>query len=196
MKTPILSAPVKFFEAKNVAFVLLTLVACAVFSGCATTDNKSPASAVSDAVTSPLNDLNLVHGTIPSILKDAQKQPYALPVDRSCDALAADIRALDEVLGADLDTPAAAGKPSLIERGSSAASNAAAGALKGAAEGVVPFRGWIRKLSGAERYSRDAAAAIAAGTIRRAYFKGIRAGGNCSPAAVASAAAAPATKAE
>jgi hypothetical protein len=43
-----------------------------------------------------------------------------------------------------------------------------AGAVQKAAEGVVPFRGWVRKLAGAERYSRQVAAAIAAGTVRRA----------------------------
>ena len=61
---------------------------------------------------------------------------------------------------------------------------AAVGALRGAAEGVVPFRGWVRKLSGAERYSKDVAAAIAAGTIRRAFLKGLgQAAGCTAPAA-------------
>ena len=80
-------------------------------------------------------------------------------------------------LGADLDTPATGSNPSLIERGAS-------DALRNAAEGVIPFRGWVRKLSGAERYSREVAAAIAAGTIRRAYLKGIGAAAGCAaPAA-------------
>ena len=57
----------------------------------------------------------------------------------------------------------------LLERGADAAGNA----LQRTAEGVVPFRGWVRKLSGAERYSRQVAAAIAAGTVRRAFFKGL-----------------------
>jgi hypothetical protein len=35
------------------------------------------------------------------------------------------------------------------------------------------FRGWVRKLSGAERYSKQVAAAIAAGSIRRAFLKGL-----------------------
>ena len=40
------------------------------------------------------------------------------------------------------------------------------------------------KLSGAERYSREVAAAIAAGTIRRAYLKGVGASTGCAaPAA-------------
>ena len=42
-----------------------------------------------------------------------------------------------------------------------------------AAGGIVPFRGWVRKLSGAERHARDVAAAIGAGAVRRAFLKGI-----------------------
>lgn len=145
-------------------------------------------SSVGNAVTSPLSDLNLVHASIPNALKSAQKSPYAVPVDGSCDTLAAEVRALDEVLGSDLDTPATPGNPSLVERGSKEVGNAAAGALKSAAEGLVPFRGWVRKLSGAERYSKEVAAAIAAGTVRRAYLKGLGEARHCAaPAAPAHA---------
>lgn len=129
--------------------------------------------AVGQAVTAPLSDLNLVQAPIPSVLKDAQKSPYALPVDAGCDSLAAQVRAFDEVLGTDLDAPPTPGDPGLVARGTKEVGNAAAGALKSAAEGIVPFRGWVRKLTGAERYSKEVAAAIAAGTVRRAYLKGL-----------------------
>jgi hypothetical protein len=127
---------------------------------------------VRDAATTPLSDLNVVRADIPPVLAAAQKAPYAAPADKSCGALAADVQALDAALGADLDTPATGSNPSLIERG-------AADALRNTAEGVIPFRGWVRKLTGAERYSREVAAAIAAGTIRRAYLKGIAQAGGC-----------------
>src|SRR6266480_371568 len=52
-------------------------------------------------------------------------------------------------------------------------------ALRHTAEGVVPFRGWVRKLSGAERYSKQVAAAIAAGTARRAFLKGLGVSKEC-----------------
>jgi hypothetical protein len=127
---------------------------------------------VRDAATTPLSDLNVVRADVPPVLAAAQKAPYAAPADKSCGALAADVQALDAALGADLDTPATGSNPSLIERG-------AADALRNTAEGVIPFRGWVRKLTGAERYSREVAAAIAAGTIRRAYLKGIAQAGGC-----------------
>ena len=117
----------------------------------------------------------MVRAEIPPLLVAARKAPYAAPVDRSCAALAADVQALDAVLGADLDTPATASNPSLIERG-------AGDALRNAAESVIPFRGWVRRLSGAERYERQ----VAAGTVRRAYLKGLgQAAGCTAPAAPA-----------
>jgi hypothetical protein len=150
--------------------MMMLLVALAL-SACANGEKN-----VRDAATTPLSDLNVVRADIPSVLAAAQKAPYAAPADKSCAALAADVQALDAALGADLDTPATGANPSLIERG-------AADALRNTAEGVIPFRGWVRKLSGAERYSREVAAAIAAGTIRRAYLKGIAQAGACAPPA-------------
>ncbi len=128
---------------------------------------------IQKAMEAPLADLNLVQEKIPPVLEAAIKAPYALPSRRDCPALANEIRALDGALGADLDTPPTATDPGLLERGSNAVGAAANDALRGAAESVVPFRGWIRKLDGAERHSREVAAAIAAGSVRRAFLKGV-----------------------
>ena len=160
-------------------FLLLSLLALA---GCSTAEKKpseeaatGPAKpdAVQQAVLSPFNDLNLVNSKIPDALLSARAAPYALPPVQGCDAIKAEVEALNAALGADLDTPPSAANPGLVERGSSELGDAATGALRGAAEGLVPFRGWVRKLSGAERNSRQFAAAIAAGTIRRAFLKGV-----------------------
>jgi len=121
----------------------------------------------------PLGDLNVVHAEIPAVLVEAQKEPYSVPSDLSCASLRARVRALEEVLGPDLDAPASASNPGLIERGSSAAGTAAVGALRHTGRRCRSFRGWVRKLSGAERYSKQVAAAIAAGTVRRAFLKGL-----------------------
>jgi hypothetical protein len=45
--------------------------------------------------------------------------------------------------------------------------------LKGAAGSIVPFRGWVRQLTGAERHARAVQTAVAAGRVRRAYLKGL-----------------------
>jgi hypothetical protein len=170
----------------------LCLFCAVLLTACASTNNtgegsgapqasSTAATQIGQAATTPLSDLNLVRADIPAALATALKGPYLAPADRSCSALTAEVQALDAALGADLDTPVTASNPSLVEREASAA---AVGALRGAAEGVVPFRGWIRKLSGAEKYSKEVAAAIAAGSIRRAFLKGLGQSAGCqAPAA-------------
>jgi hypothetical protein len=153
------------------------LFAAAIVGACASGGAERTGAAAGKAATTPLSDLNIVRAEIPPVLAAAQKAPYAAPADKACSAIGAEVQALDAVLGADLDTAPSEKSPSLIERG-------ATDALRNTAEGVIPFRGWVRKLTGAERYSREVAAAIAAGTIRRAYLKGVGAAAGCdAPAA-------------
>lgn len=161
-----------------------------LLAGCATAP-KDPWGAnrsakdrkLGDAVVAPLTDLNLVREAIPPILVLARKAPYAIPPDPSCPALAGEVEALDTALGADLDTAPTGENASLVERGADAASDAMIGAVRSTTEGVIPFRGWVRKLTGAERYAREVAAAIAAGTVRRAYLKGLGHAAGCAPPA-------------
>jgi hypothetical protein len=137
---------------------------------------------VGAAVIAPLNDFNLVQAAIPDVLKEALAAPYAPPADQACVKLAEHIQLLDGALGADLDAPGGVA-PSLLERGVEGAENASVSALRNTTEGIVPFRGWIRKLTGAERYSKKVSAAIAAGSVRRAYLKGIGLAKGCEPPA-------------
>jgi len=167
---------------------LLPLAFALAVAGCASTDSTGPhrqdaGSAMQDAATTPLADLNLVQQKIPSVLQGALKAPYSLPPHKTCPDLMTEVRALDAALGADLDTPPTVSNPGLVERGSNAVGDAANDALHGAAESVIPFRGWIRKLDGAERHTRQVAAAISAGAVRRAYLKGVGQEMGCLPPA-------------
>jgi hypothetical protein len=157
--------------------LISTLVACA---------NKMPKSAdkdttqkVGEAVVAPLNDLNLVKAEIPEVLLQAAAAPYAVPVELSCQKLSALIVDLDEYLGLDLDAPKAASGPSLLERGAEQAENAGVSMIRSTTQSIIPFRGWVRKLSGAERYSKKVSAAITAGSVRRAFLKGMRTAQGC-----------------
>lgn len=142
-----------------------------------------------DAVIAPLGDLNLVRAKVPDALKEALAAPYAEP-PRECAAIASRIQALDAVLGADLDAPKS-GEASLLERGVDQVGKASINMISDTTTGIVPFRGWVRRLTGAERHSKRVAAAITAGSLRRAYLKGYaRAQGCVATAAPASAAAA------
>ncbi len=157
------------------ARTLLGLLAVCVATACSTASPER----VADAATTPLKDLNVVRADIPPALAAARRSPYAQPADASCTGLRAEIKQLDELLGPDLDAPPSDKRDSLLDRGQDAAGNAAVGAVQRTAEDVVPFRGWVRKLTGAERHSREVAAAITAGAVRRAFLKGLARAGQC-----------------
>jgi hypothetical protein len=155
--------------------VFILVLSTVVLAACATQESDK----VTTAATTPLSDLNLVNAPIPEALVAAQQAPYALPASMECAVIAADIRKLDEVLGPDLDAPLSEANRGLVERGVDGVGGAAVGALQRTAEGVIPFRGWVRKLTGAERYSKRVAAAIAAGTVRRGFLKGLATAQKC-----------------
>ncbi|HYD80529.1 MAG TPA: hypothetical protein VEC06_12035 [Paucimonas sp.] len=158
---------------------LAALVAAALaLAGCST----SGQSRIGTAATTPLSDLNIVRADIHPVLEQAKKEPYALPSERGCADLAAQIGKLDEALGPDLDAPPSESEHGLLERGGDTLEDSAIGAFQRTAEGVIPFRSWIRKLTGADQHARHLAAANAAGIVRRAFLKGIGAAQGCPPA--------------
>ncbi len=150
----------------------LCIVICALsLSGCAsTTQNK-----VEHIANTPLEDLNVNGTVIPPILLQAKDKPYAAPAEVSCLGLRVELARLDEVLGPDLD----ARDPNAGEGAADVVESAALGVVQHMVDGVIPFRTWLRKLSGAERHSREVAAAILAGTVRRGYLKGMAQATDC-----------------
>ncbi|MBV8604662.1 MAG: hypothetical protein JO224_08285 [Pelomonas sp.] len=180
----------------------LALAATLLLAACASTpagkadgSDQTGQERIGSAATAPLGDLNLTRQQIPAVLEAARQAPYARPAERDCASLARDVGALDAALGADLDTPPTPANPGMIERGADAAGDAAIDALRSTTEGVVPFRGWVRKFSGAESHAREIAAAIAAGTVRRAYLKGLGQAQGCAAPAAPRAPATPAAAA-
>lgn len=126
---------------------------------------------VEQAATAPLNDLNLVKTSIPPVLAQAHKAPYEIPKDVSCPALTVLISELELVLPPDVDAQAAEEK--------SLAEDAAVAVVQGAVGGIIPFRSWVRRLTGAERRSKAVAAAVSAGAARRAFLKGYAVARSC-----------------
>ncbi|MES2033490.1 MAG: hypothetical protein V4466_04885 [Pseudomonadota bacterium] len=139
-----------------------------------------------DAVTAPLDDLNLKHTEIPDVLKRAVAGPYEMDGMTRCEAIAAEVGRLDAALGRDLDEPPPPDRRTRIQKVGQMAGDAAVGAVEDETRSVLPFRGWVRKLSGAERRDKRVAAAINAGKIRRGYLKGAGMQMNCAPPAAPS----------
>jgi len=139
-----------------------------------------------DAVTAPLDDLNLKHTDIPDALKRAVADPYDMDGMTRCEPIAAEVGRLNAALGRDLDEPPPPDKRTRVQKVGQAAGDAVVGAVEDETRSVLPFRGWVRKLSGAERRDKRVAAAINAGKIRRGYLKGAGMRMNCAPPAAPS----------
>lgn len=119
---------------------------------------------VSDTAYQPLEDFNVVHDEIPIILYNLRGNPYAAPISTNCRNVIAEIRQLDRALGADLDT---------LEVRDRTAVDTTFSLARSLALGLIPFRGVAREVTGAEAHRREYNAAVLAGTVRRAYLKGI-----------------------
>ena len=136
---------------------------------------------VQGAVAAPLRDVNVLRTKIPPILLDAMADPYQRPTPATCANIKAIIIPLDGALGADLDQ-VPVDEDDVMDRGM----GMALGAVATLSSSVIPFRGWVRQLSGAEKHDSLVSAAIIAGAVRRAYMKGLGEAKGCSPPATPS----------
>ncbi|WP_293677142.1 hypothetical protein [uncultured Phenylobacterium sp.] len=136
---------------------------------------------VKGAATTPLRDLGVEKTDIPEILLQALTDPYARPPrNYGCAYLTALVRPLDDVLGPDIDqTPVS--DENLVDRG-----KALGIAADVASSALIPFRGVVRKISGAEAHDRLVQSAYIAGSVRRAYLKGLGESKGCMPPATPS----------
>ncbi|ATQ45015.1 hypothetical protein [Caulobacter mirabilis] len=168
----------------------LALGACATTSpppsGRIQTTDEVNRSGVVGAASAPMRDLNLLRTKIPTVLLDALDDPYARPQPATCRELIALLEPLNEALGADIDEPPSPDGRDLIDKGRDVASDTAFGMMAGAAQDLIPLRGWVRKLTGAEQHDRLVRAAITAGGIRRGYLKGLGESRGCNPPATPS----------
>ncbi len=146
------------------------------------TTSEANRASLKGAAQAPLRDFNVMRTKVPVVLLEAMADPYARPPKGwKCTQLLALVLPLDDALGADLDMPAK-DEDDLLARGR----GAGLGFVAGAAADAIPFHGWVRRLSGAERHDHFVQAAITAGGVRRAYLKGLGESRNCEPPATPS----------
>ena len=119
-----------------------------------------------DVALAPLSDINLRKKDVPPILQAALKDPYDTTGLKSCVGYTTAIASLDEVLGDDIDV---ADEKTDDEK----MANGAGAIAKSIVSSFVPFRGIIRQLSGANDQQRAWNKALYAGSVRRAFLKGL-----------------------
>ena len=85
---------------------------------------------------------------------------------QSCQGLSSAITGLDDALGDDIDVAYA-------KSGQEKAGNSVGSVAKSVIGSFIPFRGIIREVSGANAQERDWQRALYAGSVRRAFLKGV-----------------------
>lgn len=169
------------------------------FSQTASMAAEKTGAGLGEAALSPLEDLNLRRDEIPPLLKD-ETSPYGIQpqITASCETIAVEIAKLDAILGIDYDTPLPDEEnltdAEKAERRAAQVSDATLGYLSDEARGFIPFRGTVRWATGASRHERALNRALAIGTQRRAYLKGVGQGMGCEPPAAPHPTAPPAPR--
>lgn len=155
---------------------MAVLLASVALLGACATKARTPlerTNPIQKAAEQPFRDLNLARQKISPVLARIGNDPYSQPPGFDCKGVRTEIRELDEVLGPDVDSGEDAPHPT------GAVAELAGDALQNAVG--VPFRGVIRKISGADEHERDLRGAAMAGLLRRSYLKGLAAQ-YCKPA--------------
>jgi len=103
---------------------------------------------------------------VPAKLLAVQGAPYSLAGLGKCSAIIREITELDEVLGPDVNQT--------VEKSRDKKREETAGRVAGNLAGsVIPFRGLIGEVTGANAERRRYAEAVYAGTVRRGFLKGV-----------------------
>ena len=142
------------------------------------TPNQASQSTVGQAAAAPMYDMNLMRQKIPPLLLAAMADPYARPAPATCRNLTALVNELTVALGDDLDVIADEDDSTKAKRARMTREGLHAGS-----EALLPFSGFVRKLSGAEQHDKLVLDAITSGDVRRAYLKGLGEARGCPPPA-------------
>ncbi len=159
--------------------IVIAVTAAALVASCTTISNRSGGTrrGVTDAAATPLRDLGLLKPEIPPVLRDLSYPYRTSSLAAGCPAIAYEIGQLDAVLGQESFQPGP--NRNVWDRGGDYAEDQAIDAVRDTAEDLVPFRSWVRRLSGANKAERDALRAVANGQQRRTFLRGYGASLGC-----------------
>lgn len=155
------------------AALALAAVLAACMSGRADDTRRGMAS----AAVSPLRDVGLIRQEIPPLLRTLDYPYSTASLAPGCTAVAYEIGQLDGVLGPESFQPGP--DRNIWDRGGDLAENQAIEAVQDTANDLIPFRSWVRRISGASAAEREALRAFANGQQRRTFLRGYGASLGC-----------------
>lgn len=132
---------------------------------------------VVDAAASPFRDIGLVRPEVPATLQGLGYPYSSSGLTVGCDAVLYEIGKLDAILGAESFQPGV--ERGITSKGLDAIEGAVINAARDAAGDIIPYRGWVRRISGAAKAEKEASRAIIQGQTRRAYLRGYGAALGC-----------------
>ncbi|WP_156807830.1 hypothetical protein [Henriciella marina] len=156
----------------SLLFISAAILLCGCASKPATKAVSQTRAGLTDAALSPLEDLNLRKDEVPAVLASI-RNPYNVDKEMACSDIEAEIKALDTVLPPDWDVLTEEEQTSLSDRAADTASDGVLGVVASEARELIPYRGWVRRLSGANSHDRKLRAAFDRGAARRTYLKAI-----------------------
>jgi hypothetical protein len=132
---------------------------------------------VSNAATIPFRDVNLIRPEIPLLLRGLDYPYSTATLTGGCPDVAREIAALDAALGPESYQPGP--DRNVWDRGGDFAEEQTVDAAEDTVSGLIPFRSWVRRISGASRAEREALRAFANGQQRRTFLRGYGASLGC-----------------
>lgn len=155
---------------------LAIAVTAALLIGCSSGRTADTRRGVTDAAYTPLRDVNLIRPEIPLVLRNLQ-YPYSTATLTDCAAVAREIGQLDAALGP--ESYQQGPSRNIWDRSGDFIEEQAIEAAQDTAADLIPFRSWVRRISGASRAERDALRAVANGQQRRTFLRGYGASLGC-----------------
>lgn len=162
----------------------LLVAAALLATACASKDKpddinrvESVREGVVDVASSPFRDIGLVRPEVPQTLQGLG-YPYSnRGLHAGCDAVLYEIGKLDAILGDENFQPGT--ERGISSKGIDAIEGAVLNSARNAAGDIIPYRGWVRQISGAAKAEKEAQRAIVQGQTRRAYLRGYGAALGC-----------------
>lgn len=158
---------------RMIAVIAISIGVAACSSG-RTADTRR---GVTDAAYIPLRDVNLIRPEIPLLLRNLQYPYSTATLGGGCTDVAREIGQLDAVLGPESYQPGP--NRNIWDRSGDFVEEQAIEAAQDTAQDLIPFRSWVRRISGASRAEREALRAVANGQQRRTFLRGYGASLGC-----------------
>lgn len=156
---------------------LVAVLLVATIAACSSGRTADTRRGAVEAAQTPLRDLNLMRQEIPMMLRNLQYPYNTGALAPGCSAINGEIGQLDAILGPESFQPGPS--RNIWDRSGDFVEEQTIDAVQGTARDLIPFRYWVRRLTGASRTERDALRAFANGQQRRTFLRGYGAALGC-----------------